>query len=147
MLLLSYLKKGYNYMKIWPTKNELDVIFIENKVINVTTFALFASPIIVLVSVFVCYFFYDNVLSSLIISQLLFVLSLPLQGLLWLGHRSQQPLPLSLVHWCHTIKEKMIIAGYYVQCFSCRNPTYQDMAILLHFIAKNTDMHDVFDLN
>ncbi|VEI44903.1 membrane protein [Actinobacillus equuli] len=49
----------------------------------------------------------QSILANAIITSL-FALSLPYQGLYWLGKRAASPLPLSLLGWYQELKQKLI---------------------------------------
>ncbi len=60
----------------------------------------------------------------------LFFLSLPVQGLIWLGWRAQHPLPLTLLDWGNQLSAKLQHLG--VSCHPLgANARYQDMANIL----------------
>jgi uncharacterized membrane protein YfbV (UPF0208 family) len=67
-----------------------------------------------------------------------FFLSLPLQGLLWLGHRSDQYLPPQLKSWYQEIHAKMRTQGCNVASAKSK-PKYKELAKLLKTAFNDLD--------
>jgi uncharacterized membrane protein YfbV (UPF0208 family) len=67
-----------------------------------------------------------------------FFLSMPMQGLLWLGKRSNQTLPPQLRHWYQEILTKMRAQGCAVQNPQ-HKPRYRELARLLKTAFEDLD--------
>ncbi|MEH6555991.1 terminus macrodomain insulation protein YfbV, partial [Pseudoalteromonas tetraodonis] len=72
------------------------------------------------------------------IASSLFFISLPLQGLLWLGKRAQTELEPAMLQWYNELFAKMIANGYDAQ-MGKNKPRYLELAELLK------DMFDKMD--
>ena len=72
------------------------------------------------------------------IASALFFISLPLQGLFWLGKRAQTPLEPAMQKWYNELYTKMAANGYQTQ-LSENKPRYLELANLLK------DMFDKMD--
>mmetsp|Transcript_8001 Transcript_8001/g.26662 ORF Transcript_8001/g.26662 Transcript_8001/m.26662 type:complete len:102 (+) Transcript_8001:432-737(+) len=96
---ITMLKDGQHYMKTWPVKKELYAYFPECRVVAATRFAIKTMPPAAILS---CALLLQNMGTDYIPQTITigaFFLSIPLQGLLWLGHRSNQYLPPQLNSW------------------------------------------------
>jgi len=67
-----------------------------------------------------------------------FFLSLPMQGLLWLGHRSDQYLPPQLKSWYQEIHSKMRSQGVAITNAKSK-PKYKELAQLLKTAFNDLD--------
>ncbi|WP_163937105.1 terminus macrodomain insulation protein YfbV [Paraferrimonas sp. SM1919] len=103
---------GQKYLKIWPMIKPLASLFPEYRVIRATNFGLKFAPIVAVVSVSSQLLFNPFSSVELAVTIGLFFISLPLQGLYWLGQRAQAPLPLSLMDWCSELRQTLKAAGY-----------------------------------
>lgn len=135
---MSQVQTGRLYAKKWPMRKELAPLFTEFKVIKATELAIIVMPILAMLTLF----FQLNYLGSDFLPQAiassLFFISLPLQGLLWLGKRAQTPLEPAMQKWYSELYTKMVASGYQVQ-LSESKPRYLELADLLH------DMFDKMD--
>jgi uncharacterized membrane protein YfbV (UPF0208 family) len=135
---MSQVQTGRLYAKKWPMRKELAPLFTEFKVIKATELAIIVMPILAMLTLF----FQLNYLGSDFLPQAiassLFFISLPLQGLLWLGKRAQTPLEPAMQKWYSELYTKMAASGYQVQ-LSESKPRYLELADLLH------DMFDKMD--
>jgi hypothetical protein len=68
----------------------------------------------------------------------LFALTMPLQGLWWLGKRSRTTLPPSLAIWYREIYEKITSEGYAMQPLK-KQPRYLELAEVLNRAFKQLD--------
>ncbi|BDY03998.1 terminus macrodomain insulation protein YfbV [Ferrimonas sp. YFM] len=138
MTFFETLRCGNHYMKQWPRAVQLAPLFPEYRVIKATELAIRVMPP---VAVF-CLWFQLQWLGpeSLpqIIASTLFLLSLPLQGLYWLGWRSQQLLPRPLVAWCDDLRSRMLEAGEQIAPLGAR-ARYLNMAQLLRRVFNKLD--------
>jgi uncharacterized membrane protein YfbV (UPF0208 family) len=132
------LKDGQEYMKTWPVKKELYTLFPECRIVSATRFAIkFMPPAAVLACAGLLNTFGQDYLpQALTIGA--FFLSLPMQGLLWLGHRSNQSLPPQLRTWYMDIHAKMRAQGCAVQALVSR-PKYRELAGLLKTAFEDLD--------
>jgi len=131
---------GQYYMEHWPICRELTPIFPENRIIRATRFGYKFMPLIAVFTVFIQVIFhnYENIPIAIITA--LFALSLPLQGLWWLGSRSQTKLPPSLIHWYQEIHQKICEKGIALEP-AAKDPTYLALAKLLTKACKELDEH------
>ncbi|MFC6439999.1 terminus macrodomain insulation protein YfbV [Bowmanella sp. JS7-9] len=133
----SILREGQDYMDIWPVRRELYAMFPECRIISATRFSIKIAPPIA-VSLLVAQYLFagiDALVPMLAVAA--FVLSLPVQGLIWLGVRARQPLPPATRNWFYQIKQKMRGAGE----FSANNgqPRYRELAQLLDRAFNHMD--------
>ena len=109
--IMTMLKNGQQYMKTWPVRKELYAFFPECRVVAATKFAIKTMPPVAMVS---CALLYQSLGADYLPQTITigaFFLSLPMQGLLWLGHRSDQYLPPQLKSWYQEIHSKMRSQG------------------------------------
>lgn len=132
------LKDGRRYMDMWPMQKELYPLFPECRVIAATRMAIkVMPPLAVLVSVLhLAMLGQQNLPQALALAA--FFLSLPVQGLFWLGHRSNQTLPPSMVAWYKELHQKMRAQGCHVQLVKAQ-PRYRELAALLSLAFKELD--------
>ena len=135
---LKTLGQGRQYMKTWPMIRQLSFYFPEYRVIRATQLALPVMPILALLAAGSQLYINGWDFLPQAITLALFFISLPIQGLLWLGWRSRHPLPLSLFEWCDTLTTKMIAMG-----ITCRplgaKACYLDMALILKAAFERLD--------
>ena len=138
--LISQMQLGRQYAKEWPMRKELAPIFAEFRVIKATELAINIMPLFAIISLIflVNWMGHQYIPQSLAIA--LFFLSLPAQGLLWLGKRADTPLNSSLNNWYQELFNKMVANGYDAPIqLQSRRPTYRTLAKLLK------DMFDKMD--
>lgn len=123
-------KDGQQYMQTWPMKRQLYTMFPEYRVIAATKLSMKVMPAIAVLTVLVMVNVHGHELLPQAIAMGAFVLSLPLQGLIWLGHRANQALPPSLLSWYLDIHQKMQQQGCALQ-HANRKPKYKELAALL----------------
>lgn len=123
-------KDGQEYMLTWPMEKQLFPIFPEGRVIAATRFGLKAMPPLTICSAFVLVgqFGLEYLPQAITVSA--FFLSLPMQGLLWLGHRSNQQLSPAIREWYYDIHQKMRSQGCALNSAS-NKPKYLELARLL----------------
>lgn len=106
MNLVKAFKTGQRYMELCPKDKALSYSFPELKIINhIKTAKKYLPPIIIALAVWQ---YYMPAQLAVTIIAILFALSLPVQGIYWLGKRSQSPLPLNLVDCYNHIQSKLI---------------------------------------
>ncbi|MDU5825570.1 MAG: terminus macrodomain insulation protein YfbV [Mixta calida] len=134
---------GQHYMKTWPNDKRLAPIFPENRITTATRFAIrFMPPLAVLTLT------WQIALGGQLgpaVATALFACSLPMQGLWWLGRRSVTPLPPTLLHWFHEVREKLQQAGQAIAPLEGK-PTYQALADLLKRAFRQLDKTFLDDL-
>lgn len=134
----SYIKNGQEYMSIWPMQKQLYALFPECRIIAATKYGMKVMPAVaVAVLAMQVHYLGTDVLPQAI-TMALFFLSLPIQGLLWLGHRSQQELPPHIYGWYKDIYTKMQSQGCQLQRLS-EKPKFKELAILLRTAFKELD--------
>ncbi len=129
---------GQDYMSVWPLRKELAPLFPENRYIKATQFAIRVMPAVAVMSVLAQMAFnnYDALPQAMVMA--LFALSMPLQGLYWLGKRSDTRLPPSLAGWYRELHEKIISEGYALQPLKAQ-PRYRELAMVLNRAFKQLD--------
>lgn len=131
-------KDGQAYMQAWPMKKELYGLFPECRVIAATRFSIrFMPPLAILVATVHLSTMGQGALPQAIALAAFFI-SLPMQGLLWLGHRSNQTLPPAIACWYREIHQKMRQQGCHLQNVKAR-PRYKELANLLGTAFKELD--------
>ncbi|XBJ49895.1 terminus macrodomain insulation protein YfbV [Shewanella sp. H8] len=138
MNLVKLLGDGQRYMKTWPMVRQLGYYFPEYRVVKATQLAIVAMPVLALVvSASQLYVFGWDYLPQAL-TMLLFFISLPLQGLLWLGWRARHPLPLSLFDWGNQLSSTLTDMGTYCQPLG-PSACYLDMAAILKLAFERLD--------
>lgn len=133
MNLIGLLKDGQQYMQLCPQDARFKATFPEINIIQLTRLGIrFAPPLAVLL--FIWQYYMD---ASLVVSivTILFALSLPVQGMLWLGKRARMPLPLTLLAWFNELKQQLIknrILGEK----AALPPTYMELMKLVRLCQK-----------
>lgn len=134
---------GQHYMKTWPNDKRLAPIFPENRITTATRFAIrFMPPLAVFTLT------WQIALGGQLgpaVATALFACSLTMQGLWWLGRRSVTPLPPTLLHWFHEVREKLQQAGQAIAPLEGK-PTYQALADLLKRAFRQLDKTFLDDL-
>jgi uncharacterized protein len=106
MNLITTFKAGHRYMKLCPMDKQLTHSFPELKIINhIKTANKYLPPIII--GLLLWQYFMPAQIAVTIIT-ILFTLSMPLQGIFWLGKRALSPLPLNLIDCYNQLKLKLI---------------------------------------
>ena len=136
--LFQRLQHGQQYAKTWPLKPELASIFIDYQVIRATSLAVKVTPVLAAFTLCIQLSALGGIYTPQAIACSLFVLSLPLQGWLWLAYRADTLLPLSIANWYQRIYEKMAQQGAELPQLAAK-PRYQELAILLKYAY---DKHD-----
>jgi uncharacterized membrane protein YfbV (UPF0208 family) len=136
--MLALIRDGQSYAKIWPLKRELAVIFIEFRVIKATQLGITVLPMLATLSLMVQTQVLGLEYMPQAIACSLFILSLPIQGLLWLGWRANTVLPGSMATWYHKIHQQMIDEGCQLGQ-SASKPRYKELAELLKQVFDKMD--------
>ncbi|MCD8548738.1 MAG: DUF412 domain-containing protein [Aeromonadaceae bacterium] len=103
----SWFHAGLDYMRIWPQEKVLGALFPEPRVIAAVTLALKVLPGLAGVSLLLQWHYGLVQWWPSVITTVLFMLSLPLQGLYWLGQRARSPLPAALSRWYFEVNAKL----------------------------------------
>ena len=125
-------------MKVWPMEKQLYGLFPECRIIAATKFGIQVMPpiAIMVVALQLHYLGMENLAQALTMG--IFFFSLPLQGLFWLGNRSNQALPPQMLAWYKDIYHKMQQQGCALEAITPK-PTFRDLAKLLRTAFKELD--------
>ncbi|WP_188737648.1 terminus macrodomain insulation protein YfbV [Shewanella inventionis] len=129
---------GRRYMKTWPMVRQLGLYFPEYRVVKATQLAIIVMPILGLFAAVSQLYVLGWDFLPQAITVLLFFISLPIQGLLWLGWRARHPLPLSLFDWGNRLSSTLTEMGVACQPLSAR-ACYLDMAAILKLAFERLD--------
>ncbi|MFC3031228.1 terminus macrodomain insulation protein YfbV [Pseudoalteromonas fenneropenaei] len=136
--MISQVRLGRDYAKAWPLRKELAPIFAEYRVIKATELALQVMPMLAVLTVFLQTSLLGNQYLPQALAMALFFLSLPVQGLLWLGKRAETHLTPAMTSWYQELHQKMVANGY--QAKACaRKPRYFELAQLLRDMFEKMD--------
>ncbi|WP_215398617.1 terminus macrodomain insulation protein YfbV [Rheinheimera oceanensis] len=136
--LYTTLRAGREYSKLWPARAELNSLFIENKVILLTSVTGRYLPGLALLCAAVQYGYLGSAFLPQILAMMLFLVSLPLQGWYWLGVRAETKLPPSIASWYQQIRQQMQQHG--VELAPVSQPgRYKDLAVLLKKAYQQLD--------
>ena len=94
--LISQMQLGRQYAKEWPMRKELAPMFAEFRVIKATELTISVMPLLAVLTLVLQTNWLGNQYVPQSLAIALFFLSLPVQGLLWLGKRADTPLNQSL---------------------------------------------------
>ncbi|MFD2179348.1 terminus macrodomain insulation protein YfbV [Veronia pacifica] len=132
------LRDGQKYMDEWPLRKELAPMFPENRIIKATRFAVRVMPPVAVICILMQMVFnnHSGLPQAMIVA--LFALSLPLQGLWWLGRRRDTQLPPALAGWYRDLHEKITSEGGALQPIKSR-PRYKELAVTLNRAFKQLD--------
>lgn len=129
---------GRRYMKTWPMVKQLSFYFPEYRVVRATQLALRLMPLLAIIAAGSQLYLYGWAFLPQAITIALFFISLPIQGLFWLGWRATHPLPLSLLDWCNNLSIKLQSMG--VACAPLgAKACYLDMAVILKMAFERLD--------
>lgn len=136
--LFKLLQDGQSYIKTWPKERVLNSIFPEGRVIAATQLSIQVMPPLAVLS---CAMFLQVNGQSYLPQALAiggFFITLPLQGIMWLGFRSNQVLPPSLKHWYKDVHAKMTAHGCSLEAAKT-HPKYRELARLLKTAFSEMD--------
>ena len=134
----TMLRDGQEYMDTWPMQKALYALFPECRVIAATKLVIKVAPPLSLLSCAVMLQQLGNSYLPQGITIAAFFLSLPLQGLIWLGYRSNQPLPPAIKAWHAEIHAKMQQEGCRLQALGAK-PKYKELANTLKVAFDELD--------
>mgnify|MGYP003642644238 FL=1 len=135
---MSQLQTGRLYGKKWPMRKELAPLFLEFRVIRATELAITVMPILAMLTLFFQLNYLGSDFLPQAIASALFFISLPLQGLFWLGKRAQTALDPAMQKWYNELYTKMAANGYQTQ-LSENKPRYMELANLLKDMFEKMD--------
>lgn len=139
----SLFGRGQRYAKTWPMDKRLAPVFLENRVIRLTRFAIRYMPPVAVFTLA-----WQLSLGGQLgpaVATALFACSLPLQALWWLGKRSITPLPAATLAWFYELREKFKAADMALAPVDGQ-PDYQALADLLKRAFKQLDKTFLDDL-
>lgn len=138
------LRFGDIYRKTWPQRKELALLFPENRIIHATQFSMRAMPAVAVSSILIQIIFDNNDGLSQAVITALFALSLPLQGLWWLGKRSQTALTPGLTLWYQKLHQQL--DNQPPLPLRKNNPKYQELAQILAVAFQKLDKTQINEL-
>lgn len=130
------LQAGQRYLQTLPNQKKLGLFMPDYRLIRLVKFAYRFMPAFACFAMVWQYCFsdpYQSTLANAILTTL-FALSIPLQGLFWLGRRAKMPLTLSHLKWYEELRQKLI--SEQVNVGEQAVPSYQDFANLLQLAEK-----------
>ncbi|WP_019615879.1 terminus macrodomain insulation protein YfbV [Psychromonas ossibalaenae] len=129
-LFTDVVKQGDHYLKTWPKQPTLNCLFIDSKVVYYTQLLIKTVPAFVMLVVGLNILFPSLFVWPITVTFVLFLLGLPIQGLYWLGKRSQELLPNKLLPWYIAIQSELSGKRCELEEMLIR-PSYLDLARLL----------------
>ncbi len=134
----TIVRDGQDYMKVWPLQKQLFSLFPDGQVILATQLGLKIMPAFAVISAAVLINANGGQYLPQALAVAAFFLSLPLQGLLWLGFRSNKQLPPAIRTWYREIHNKMAEQGCNLQAAKSK-PRYRELAQLLKTAFEELD--------
>lgn len=137
MPMLTTIQAGQRYFNTFPNQKKLNLFMPDYRLIRLVRFAGKAMPAFACFAVCWQYFFPDPEHSALASSLVtaIFALSIPFQGLYWLGKRAKSPLPLNFLEWYESLRKKLNLEMK-KQIADQTMPSYQDFANLLQLAER-----------
>lgn len=135
---LTTLSDGQHYIQVWPLKKELGAMFPENNIITATKLGLKVMPALAALTLALQVQFGDYSHWPAAISIALLFVTLPAQGLFWLGKRSGELLPVSLASWYHELHQSLLAKGCELSP-AVKKPRYKELAEVLSGAFKRMD--------
>jgi len=132
------LYKGQHYMQRWPMKKELAALFPENRIIAATKLGFKTMPPLAILTVMMQYLYGDMQQLPASMAIALLLITLPMQGLFWLGKRSGELLPVSLANWYRELYQGLVTQGCELAP-AAKNPHYSELADILQSAFKRMD--------
>ncbi len=132
------IRQGQDYMQSWPMQKQLYGLFPECRIIAATKFGFKIMPALAVITVAVQLHFMGTSQLPQALTLGVFFLSLPIQGLLWLGFRSQKVLPPAIRYWYKEIHLKMQQQGCALE-HPKHQPRFQELASLLKTAFSELD--------
>lgn len=132
------LRDGQKYMDLWPMRKELNLLFPEQRIIKATRFGIKVMPAIAAISVLTQMVFQNPQAMPQAVVIALFAISLPLQGIWWLGNRANTQLSPALAGWYREIYQKIVETGFALEPIKSK-PRYKELAMVLNRAFKQLD--------
>ncbi|MGC9423295.1 MULTISPECIES: terminus macrodomain insulation protein YfbV [Vibrio] len=136
--IIHSLRDGQKYMDTWPIRKELNLLFPETRIIKATRFGIKVMPAIAAISVLTQMSFQNMQAMPQTVVMALFAISLPLQGIWWLGSRANTQLPPSLAGWYRELHQKIIETGFALEPVKSK-PRYKELALVLNRAFRQLD--------
>ena len=136
--LVRSLRSGQKYMDSWPMRKELNLLFPEQRIIKATRFGIKVMPAIAAISVLTQMVFSNLQAMPQAVIIALFAISLPLQGVWWLGNRANTQLPPALAGWYREIHQKITETGFALEPVKAK-PCYKELANILNRAFRQLD--------
>ncbi|WP_428774599.1 terminus macrodomain insulation protein YfbV [Vibrio sp.] len=136
--LIHNFRAGQKYMDTWPMRKELIPLFPEQRIIKATRFGIKVMPAIAAISVLTQMVFHNPQALPQAVVIALFAISLPLQGIWWLGSRANTQLPPSLAGWYREIHSKITESGFALEPVKPK-PRYKELAQVLNRAFRQLD--------
>ncbi|MFD1009412.1 terminus macrodomain insulation protein YfbV [Oceanisphaera ostreae] len=143
--LTSTLHRGSAYLGAWPQERQLAALFPEYRIITATRLGLRAMPALMVLCLLVQFQLGDPRYWPGVVSSVLFLASLPMQGLYWLGKRADTRLPPTLVNWYRQLYLKIAAAGVSIT-EPVAQPCYFHLGETLSLAFKQLDKSFIRDL-
>lgn len=132
------LRDGQKYMDIWPLRKELSPIFPEHRIIKATKFGIRIMPAVAAISILTQMVFHNQAAIPQAVVMALFAISLPLQGIWWLGNRANTELPPALASWYRELHQKITETGMALEPVKLQ-PKYKELALVLNRAFRQLD--------
>lgn len=134
----STFQAGQQYLNTFPKQKKLNLFLPDYRLIQLVKFASHTMPAFACFSIIWQYGFADPLQSITANATVtaLFALSIPFQGLYWLGKRAKSPLPLSLLEWYEQLRQQLSTSATRLKIADQAVPSYQDFANLLALAEK-----------
>ncbi|MCG3736031.1 DUF412 domain-containing protein [Vibrio cincinnatiensis] len=136
--IIHSLKDGQKYMDTWPMRKELNLLFPEGRIIKATRFGIKVMPAIAAISVLTQMSFQNMQAMPQTVVMAIFAISLPLQGIWWLGNRANTQLPPSLAGWYRELHQKILETGFALEPMKSK-PRYKELALVLNRAFRQLD--------
>lgn len=143
--LTGTLHRGSAYLDVWPKERQLAALFPEYRIMTATRLGLRTMPVLIVLSLLVQFQAGDPRYWPGVVASVMFLASLPMQGLFWLGKRADTQLPPTLVNWYRQLYAKIAAAGVPIAEPVAR-PSYFQLGETLSLAFKQLDKSFIRDL-
>lgn len=116
-------------------------MFPEQRIIKATKFGIKVMPAVAAISVLTQMAFSNAPAMPQAIVIALFAISLPVQGMWWLGNRYNTQLPPALASWYRELHQKIIETGFALEPVKAK-PRYKELAMTLNRAFRQLDRRD-----
>ena len=135
------LRDGKTYAETWP-HHSVVAAMAESRVIPMTRKGVKWVPGIAVINALLTWQFLPQEQLATGIMLSLIMLSLPLQGIYWLGWCSQQQLKPQLKRWYLELRQKLEAQGIPIKAANNKAPRYMDLAIVLRQALDQLPPHE-----